>query len=77
MTSLWSLLFKRSRHTAYARLDADGKCVAFKACIQPPSGNGWVQVNETRLSWLGAPLPASARVCARARRRWHQRSLPA
>ena len=75
MTSLWSLLFKRSRHTAYARLDGDGKCMAFKTCTQPPGGNGWVEVNEIRLSWLGAPLPVSARACSRANRRWHPRSL--
>jgi len=38
MTSLWTQLFKRPRHNAYARLDADGKCLAFKQCSQAPRG---------------------------------------
>ncbi|GLO58176.1 hypothetical protein GIB19_22710 [Pseudomonas sp. ITEM 17296] len=77
MASLWTLLFQRPRHLAYACLDAEGKCLAFKHCSQPPSASGWVQVNEVQLAWLGRQLPASARVCARANNRWHQRSLPA
>ncbi|EKT4452684.1 MULTISPECIES: hypothetical protein [Pseudomonas] len=77
MASLWTLLFQRPRHTAYARLDAQGKCLAFKQCSQVPSGSGWVQVSEIQLAWLGRELPADARVCARASRRWHQRILAA
>ncbi|MNH32562.1 hypothetical protein D3C81_1724110 [compost metagenome] len=77
MASLWTLLFQRPRLTAYAHLDADGKCLALKHCSQPPSASGWVQVNEIQLAWLGRPLPANARVCARASNRWQQRSLPA
>ncbi|PYG96929.1 hypothetical protein CVV67_30325 [Arthrobacter stackebrandtii] len=77
MASLWTLLFQRPRHTDYARLDAQGKCLAFKQCSQVPSGSGWVQVSEIQLAWLGRELPADARVCARASRRWHQRILAA
>ncbi|AUF94951.1 hypothetical protein CXQ80_03510 [Pseudomonas sp. 02C 26] len=77
MASLWNLLFKRSPQLIYARLDSTGCCLGFKQCSQPPSGSGWVQVSDMQLAWLGRTLPASARVCARASRRWQQRSLPA
>jgi len=77
MTSLWTQLFQRPRYNAYARLDADGKCLAFKQCSQAPSGIDWVQISEIQLAWLGRELPTSARVCARASRRWHQRILAA
>ncbi|WP_243055655.1 hypothetical protein [Pseudomonas sp. BP01] len=77
MASLWSLLFQRPRHNAYARLDAQGKCLAFKQCSQVPSGSGWVQIGEIQLAWLGRELPVDARVCAHASRRWHQRILAA
>ncbi|MFJ9991581.1 hypothetical protein ACIQSO_12645 [Pseudomonas putida] len=77
MASLWTLLFQRPRHNTYARLDNDGKCLAFKQCRQAPSGSGWVQVSEAHLGWLGHPLPNSARICTPASRRWQQRILPA
>ncbi|MFK0093186.1 hypothetical protein [Pseudomonas sp. NPDC090592] len=77
MASLWTLLFQRPRHNAYARLDAQGKCLAFKQCSQAPGGSGWVQVSEIQLAWLGRELPADARACTRASRRWHQRILAA
>ncbi|HDS0921123.1 TPA: hypothetical protein QEM85_005112 [Pseudomonas putida] len=77
MASLWTLLFQRPRHNAYARLDAQGKCLAFKQCSQVPSGSGWVQIGEIQLAWLGRELPVDARVCAHASRRWHQRILAA
>lgn len=77
MASLWTLLFQRPRHNTYARLDGQGKCLAFKQCSQVPSGSGWAQVGEIQLAWLGRELPADARVCARASRRWHQRILAA
>ncbi|CAG8868036.1 hypothetical protein PS627_02797 [Pseudomonas fluorescens] len=75
MASLRTLLFRRPRNACYARLDSDGTCVAFKQCSQPPRGSGWVQVEEVQPGWLGRPLPASARVCARASSRWQHRSL--
>ncbi len=77
MASLWTLLLQRPRHACYARLDSEGNCLAFKHCTQPPADGGWVQVSESCLSWLGRPLPASARMCTRANCRWHQRTLPA
>ena len=77
MTSLWNLLLQRPRHATYARLNSDGICLGFKQCRLPPAGTGWVQVSEAHLGWLGQTLPASARVCARARSRWQQRILPA
>lgn len=77
MASLWNLLFPRPRQNTYARLDDDGKCLAFKQCAQLPASRGWVRVNEANLGWLGQPLPVNARVCARASRRWQQRTLPA
>ncbi|MGO3988049.1 hypothetical protein ABI582_27195 [Pseudomonas sp. SAS7] len=77
MASLWTLLFQRPRHLTYARLDGQGKCLAFKQCSQVPSGSGWVQVGEIQVAWLGRELPADARVCARASRRWHLRILAA
>lgn len=75
MAPLWTLLFSRARSACYARLDSEGNCLAFKQCRQPPGGSDWVQVEEIRLGWLGRPLPASARVCACASRRWQQRTL--
>ncbi|AXQ46783.1 hypothetical protein ACTORR_18480 [Pseudomonas sp. SAR267] len=77
MASLWTLLCQRPRHNAYARLDGEGICLAFKQCSQAPSGSGWVQISEIQLAWLGRELPAEARACARASRRWHQRILAA
>ncbi|WDY57271.1 hypothetical protein [Pseudomonas sp. PSKL.D1] len=77
MASLWTQLFKRPRRSAYARLDASGKCLAFKECQQPPAGADWVHVTEIQLAWLGRPLPANARACARASHQWQQRTLPA
>ncbi|QXH46170.1 hypothetical protein KSS93_25450 [Pseudomonas xanthosomatis] len=74
MSSFWNLL-QRPRHATYARLDSDGICLGFRQCSQPPAASGWVQVSEAHLGWLGHPLPASARVCARARRRWQLRTL--
>lgn len=77
MASLWTLLFHRPRHATYARLDSDGICLGFKHCATPPGNGGWVQVNEAQLAWLGRPLPANARVCARATQHWRQRTLSA
>lgn len=62
MHSLWSLLFKRQPQRHFARLDSQGLCRAFKCCTQQPTGTGWVEVSESRLQWLNAPLPASAQV---------------
>jgi len=44
----------------FARLDEQGICRAFRQSAQPPGPAGWHEVNEQRLTWLGAPLPKSA-----------------
>ncbi|MBA6115826.1 hypothetical protein JET76_18095 [Pseudomonas putida] len=77
MASLWTLLFQRPRHRCYARLDAEGKCLAFKACSHAPSGGGWLQVSEIQPAWLGRELPDEARICARASHHWQQCTVPA
>lgn len=77
MASLWTLLFQRPRQQTYARLDGQGKCLAFKQCTQRPENGTWVEVNESRLAWLGQSLPQSARTCSNTRGRWQPRSLPA
>ncbi|MDZ5604784.1 hypothetical protein SJI00_18610 [Pseudomonas sp. RP23018S] len=77
MASLWNLLFKRPRHQTYARLDSQGRCLAFKQCSAVPDAGLWVQVWEVRLAWIGQPLPLSARVCHKSRSDWQPHSLPA
>lgn len=49
---------KPMRH--FALLDASGCCCALRQCQERPSNGRWVEVSESRLTWLGAPLPASA-----------------
>ena len=66
MRLLKSLFFSHTSHRHFALLDAQGCCQAFKQCSLPPVGEGWVEVEETRLSWMHHPLPASARVSPRA-----------
>ncbi|MFS0828744.1 hypothetical protein [Pseudomonas phoenicis] len=77
MTSLWNLLFKRPRRRTYVRLDAQGRCLAFKQCAARPDTGTWVEVMEMRLAWLDRPLPQSARVCRNANGHWQPHSLPA
>ncbi|MBC2382454.1 hypothetical protein HF257_25060 [Pseudomonas sp. WS 5106] len=60
MRLLKSLFTPNARHRHFVRLDANGICQAFKECRLPPVGEGWVEVTETRLSWMHRPLPASA-----------------
>ncbi|WP_421523744.1 hypothetical protein [Pseudomonas yamanorum] len=62
MRLLKSLFFSHTSHRHFALLDAQGCCQAFKQCSLPPVGEGWVEVEETRLSWMHRPLPASARI---------------
>ena len=59
MHFLWSLF---TRKPALRLLDVQGRCQAFKECSQPPVGEGWVEIEEIRLSWMHRPLPARARV---------------
>ena len=44
----------------FALLDAKGRCRALRQAAEPPAEAGWVEVGESRPSWLGAPLPAAA-----------------
>ena len=63
-----SLFSARSALRHYARIDQQGICRAFKHCSQAPAGAEWVEVTEQRISWLGQPLPASARISTRTGR---------
>jgi hypothetical protein len=56
-------LFSRSRPLRhFALLDAQGICRALRQMQEQPGQAGWVEVSEPSLSWLGAPLPAGARI---------------
>ncbi|WP_333984401.1 hypothetical protein [Ectopseudomonas khazarica] len=56
-------LFGRSRPMRhFALLDAQGCCRALRQVQEHPSQPDWVEVSEPNASWLGAPLPAGARV---------------
>ena len=65
MRLLKSLFMPQPACRHFALLDAQGCCLAFKQCKLPPVGDGWVEVEETRLSWMHRPLPASARISPR------------
>lgn len=62
MQFLWSLFTRKPALRQFALLDVQGRCQAFKECCQLPVGDGWVEIDEIRLSWMHHPLPASARV---------------
>ncbi|HWH87860.1 MAG TPA: hypothetical protein VNV36_13945 [Pseudomonas sp.] len=64
MRYLISLFAPRPLHRSFALLDRNGHCQAFKQCSLQPMGDGWVEIDEIRLTWLHQPLPASARVIA-------------
>ncbi|SEI09994.1 hypothetical protein NLK61_08620 [Pseudomonas fuscovaginae UPB0736] len=74
MEFLWQLFFARKPKRSFARLDADGRCQAFKQCELPPTGDGWIEVEEIHLAWMHQPLPANARVNPRAQH--PRRALP-
>lgn len=59
---LISRLFKHPQPSAffYARLDAEGKCLALWALSHTPDSGQWVQVNELNPLWLGHSLPRDA-----------------
>lgn len=44
----------------FACVDDQGICRAFRQSAHPPGPAGWHEVNEQRLTWLGAPLPKNA-----------------
>ncbi|MBP5948615.1 MULTISPECIES: hypothetical protein [Pseudomonas] len=68
MRYLISLFAPRPLHRSFALLDRNGLCQAFKQCSLQPMGDGWVEIEEIRLTWLNQPLPASARVVPRQMR---------
>jgi hypothetical protein len=68
MHFLWSLFTRKPALRQFALLDAQGRCQAFKECSQPPVGEGWVEIEEIRLSWMHRPLLARARVSPRPAR---------
>ncbi|MCX4063708.1 hypothetical protein OR626_05650 [Pseudomonas sp. S1Bt30] len=68
MQFLWSLFTRKPALRQFALLDLQGRCQAFKECSQPPVGEGWVEIEEIRLSWMHRPLPAHARVSPRVER---------
>lgn len=68
MRYLISLFAPRPRHRSFALVDRNGRCQAFKQCSLQPMGDGWVEIEEIRLTWLNQPLPASARVVPRQMR---------
>ncbi|WP_339436112.1 hypothetical protein [Pseudomonas sp. EL_65y_Pfl1_R32] len=73
MQFLLSLFTRKPALRQFALLDAQGRCQAFKECCEPPVGDGWVEIDEIRLSWMHHPLPARARVSPRpARSSRHQ-----
>jgi hypothetical protein len=55
-------LFSRRPMRHFALIDAQGICRALRQMQERPGQAGWVEVHEPGLSWLGAPLPAEARV---------------
>jgi hypothetical protein len=65
MHFLWSLFSRKPALRQFALLDAQGRCQAFKECSLPPVGEGWVEIDEIRLSWMHHPLPARARISQR------------
>ena len=62
MHFLRSLFTLKPTLRQFALLDAQGRCQAFKECNPAPVGDGWVEIEEIRLSWMHHPLPASARI---------------
>lgn len=77
MHFLWSLFTRKPALRQFALLDAQGRCQAFKACCQAPVGEGWVEIEEIRLSWMHHPLPARARVSPRPARSPRHQALAA
>ncbi|WP_407681563.1 hypothetical protein [Pseudomonas mangiferae] len=67
LTLLAALFSPRPPLRDFALLDDHGRCRAFRRASQAPAGAGWVEVNETRLCWLGQTLPAGAFLIPRRR----------
>lgn len=61
MFSLRSLLAPHRPMRSFALIDAQGICRALRQSAQAPQGFGWVEVQQSCISWLNRPLPAGAR----------------
>ncbi|MFV3388412.1 hypothetical protein ACNFCJ_23900 [Pseudomonas sp. NY15364] len=46
----------------FALIDDRGVCCALRQMQEHPIQAGWVEIREPSISWLGAPLPAGARL---------------
>lgn len=56
-------LFSRARPMRhFALIDGEGICRVLRQMQEHPSQPDWVEVREPSISWLGSPLPASARI---------------
>jgi hypothetical protein len=61
MFSLRNLLAPRRPMRSFALVDAQGICLALHQSAQAPQGSGWIEVQQSCLSWLNQPLPAGVR----------------
>ncbi len=61
MFLFWSLFARRRQCRSFALLDAAGVCRGLHQGYESPAGGNWVEVTESRLAWIGQPLPGSAR----------------
>ncbi|MFP6850112.1 MAG: hypothetical protein VCA57_15530 [Pseudomonas sp.] len=62
MLSLRNLLAPRRPMRSFALVDNQGICRALRQSAHAPQGFGWIEVQQSSLSWLNSPLPASAQV---------------
>ena len=58
----WFLFARRPQRRSFALLDAAGICRGLHLGTECPASGNWVEVQETRLTWLDKPLPADAQV---------------
>ncbi len=61
MFSLHNLLAPRRPIRSFALVDAQGICRALRQPTQAPRGSGWIEVQQSCMSWLNQPLPASVK----------------
>ncbi len=62
MLFLLGLFSPRQPMKHFILVDAQERCRAIRQSRERPHDGNWIEVREARLSWLGAPLPAEARV---------------
>ncbi|WP_044873530.1 hypothetical protein [Pseudomonas sp. LFM046] len=62
MSLFWSLFSRRPQRRNFALLDAAGICRGLHLGTECPANGNWVEVQESSLTWLDHPLPASAQV---------------